>query len=1132
MQLTKNLSKTGKNLVFGLSIVELLSVLSITGALSLIGFQTLSKYSANVREVKLETDVETINSAINVYLANGGWFFEESNSEGILAKLKTVAVASQRESIAGLRGSMIDHRLIALPLPREEESGSKPRAVWNNDAQTFEIKNLGPGIEKFVLGEIPEVMNEEQRRFSLMYSTEDHWVWNYKDYYSTEMVGPQTVDLTLVNESPLNGIPGTTPNSPGSPGFPAGAGENGLSPLAAPLFDGGLFPLRNFPLTVRITNPNAADSATIVHTDGETWRISSGFETVLPSTTIVAYVQSNDGTYLDSETTEGTVTAIAAEITAQFIPPVFSVKYADMVGLYLPGDMPPPEGEAPGLGAIVVDGLEAVPPYYTSSEFFNVTWTTDRTNPVESQTAATGSPFAGHYVANPVPITLASFPDKEGMVVNAAVLSQDQSLILNSPVSQRGISIEPEILRKPLLTTFLNETGPVDDPGDPGLDGGHFDLDTSSFIADINNGTTDGHVHEYDDNYDVMGADFFHLEGDKLHPITEDIPDVDTKFKLIIANADLSISGRLAINSTYDLQNSGTYTSVTEYDDISVGNLPVYSLAGGNGAQKLESLGLYFPPNAIKSGGLLPTNTGDVKGNKPGKNGEWRNGALTIQAIAINGDGTLAGGTDTSLSAGGVQGVATSGLLWEATIFWHWDGDSYHMDTNQFIPGVPPDLSSDSEALLPPDRDAYESFWTWLGVLVEWAETQVDAPQREDYASLWTWLPSLLSWYWHLDQAYEEEAVPLNAYITTISLDTQYGDMPVGAQLYYTLDGTDPGDDGSGGPLSGSIYTEPFSVEEGTPILARVYPPEALQHWFEVSDPIYIRPEHAEPTPPTSPNDPADPGEPTDPADPSDPSDPSDPGSEPDDSGDPSDPEDPEHPEDPGDPTDPGLDGGHFDLDTSSSIAEVNQGTTDGHVHEYDDKYDVMGADFFDLADGALHNISEDIADGSTKFKIIIANADLSPEGRLAINSSYDGTSSGTYLKVTQYDDQSIGGLPIYSLSGAEGTVKLEELGIYFPENAILSGGLVPTKTGEVRANKPGKNGEWRNGALTIQAIAVNDEGTPAYTTDNSLSAGGVQGVATSGLLWEATIFWHWSGESYDKEGNTFVPGETPDHIE
>lgn len=225
---------------------------------------------------------------------------------------------------------------------------------------------------------------------------------------------------------------------------------------------------------------------------------------------------------------------------------------------------------------------------------------------------------------------------------------------------------------------------------------------------------------------------------------------------------------------------------------------------------------------------------------------------------------------------------------------------------------------------------------------------------------------------------------------------------------------------------------------------------------------------------------------------------------------------------DPDDET--GLWGGHFDVDTSSFISVMRpvdddpaapMGSTDAHVHEYDNRYNVTGCDFFNFLRPKLHEITEDVPDGSTKFKIIVANADLSPGGRLVINKDYSASSSSTYTPVTSYDNTALSNLPVYSFDGVEGSIPLEEFGMYFGVDAILTGGLIPTCTGDVRANHPGLNGEWRNGALTIQAVLVNPDGTDGFTTEQSLSAGGVHGVATSGLLWECTLFWHWVGPSY-----------------
>lgn len=229
----------------------------------------------------------------------------------------------------------------------------------------------------------------------------------------------------------------------------------------------------------------------------------------------------------------------------------------------------------------------------------------------------------------------------------------------------------------------FDETDPTDPSDDDphteeGLWGGHFDVDTSSFISPINNGSTDSHKHEYDDDFNVTGVDFFDTLGTNLHTIETDVGDPDQPFRLIVINSDLSIGGRLVVNQTYDPLNGSTWTPTTIYDNTVDTSLPVYSFSGANGTTALTQAGIYFHPLAILHGGLHPTNTGCVKDNELGPNNEWRNGAVTIQAIAMNTDGSEAYTTDYSMSNGGQQGVATSGLLWEMTLFWHWGGPCYH----------------------------------------------------------------------------------------------------------------------------------------------------------------------------------------------------------------------------------------------------------------------------------------------------------------------------------------------------------------------------------------------------------------------------------------------------------------------
>jgi len=52
-----------------------------------------------------------------------------------------------------------------------------------------------------------------------------------------------------------------------------------------------------------------------------------------------------------------------------------------------------------------------------------------------------------------------------------------------------------------------------------------------------------------------------------------------------------------------------------------------------------------------------------------------------------------------------------------------------------------------------------------------------------------------------------------------------------------------------------------------------------------------------------------------------------------------------------------------------------------------------------------------------------------------------------------------------------------------------------------------------------LQVVAFDVAGADIFTTDVSKGNGGVQGVATDGLLWELTVFWHWKGPSYHQAG-------------
>ena len=78
-----------------------------------------------------------------------------------------------------------------------------------------------------------------------------------------------------------------------------------------------------------------------------------------------------------------------------------------------------------------------------------------------------------------------------------------------------------------------------------------------------------------------------------------------------------------------------------------------------------------------------------------------------------------------------------------------------------------------------------------------------------------------------------------------------------------------------------------------------------------------------------------------------------------------------------------------------------------------------------------------------------------------------------------------------------------------------------------MKSNVPGLLGEYRNGALMIQALDASDvsggfvlnAASEEYAT-GSTAVHSTLGYATTGLLWETTVFWHWDGPDYGEAGH------------
>lgn len=200
-------------------------------------------------------------------------------------------------------------------------------------------------------------------------------------------------------------------------------------------------------------------------------------------------------------------------------------------------------------------------------------------------------------------------------------------------------------------------------------------------------------------------------------------------------------------------------------------------------------------------------------------------------------------------------------------------------------------------------------------------------------------------------------------------------------------------------------------------------------------------------------------------------------------------------------PVEGGLAGGHFDLDTSIGIYAAGSGKTNSHTHAYDDTFNVLYADFLKLFGKGDIGIDQGVVDPSKRFVLTLVNADLSPGAIVSINGKLTGAQAFAKEQLAALGS---GGKPkVYTIGAPTqpGDEQLKELRIYFGKDIIAQNGIVQKTPPPVWANQPGPNGEYRAGALTIQALDASNFKIDPKT--------GSAEVVDGGFLWEGMLFWH-----------------------
>ncbi|MCB1079794.1 MAG: type II secretion system protein, partial [Verrucomicrobiae bacterium] len=209
------------------SLVEVLAAVATIGVVATIAYVAVGDISKSSREQKLASDADTLNRALQVYLANGGSVGEASSPAEVISRLKSATGEDTAFRLPGLTSQLVDPRLSVRMQSGKEIQSTDLRVVWNADTQEFEVGRSGQGgVKEFILDDTvaENAPTTAERTATMLYSKDSDWIWDYQDRNPpSASAGPTVVSVTPEVTSP-SVPPSAVPGPPASPVGPPLAG--------------------------------------------------------------------------------------------------------------------------------------------------------------------------------------------------------------------------------------------------------------------------------------------------------------------------------------------------------------------------------------------------------------------------------------------------------------------------------------------------------------------------------------------------------------------------------------------------------------------------------------------------------------------------------------------------------------------------------------------------------------------------------------------------------------------------------------------------------------------------------------------------------------------------------------------
>lgn len=289
--------------LYAFSLIEVLSVVAIIGVIAALALPYAFNAREDAQEVRLQSTVAQLNESLDVYRASGGSVAGLTEPQEVIDKMKTRRDPDAAARFAGFAGSMVDPRLQAVPLKKDQIRSGRLRSVWNADKQRFEL-TIKPvdGIGDFALVESAGLVDygtEEREESAISFNTRDGWIWGFEDTSAGQGGSPSQVSLSSTQPEDV-----TSSSTMGGGGIPGGITQ--LNPPDFSLLS-GYYPLVDFSLSLSLSNPNVNGESQIYYRDGrEGTYMPYGGETITVGMDdrVYAFVKSlNPSRYRDSVAT-------------------------------------------------------------------------------------------------------------------------------------------------------------------------------------------------------------------------------------------------------------------------------------------------------------------------------------------------------------------------------------------------------------------------------------------------------------------------------------------------------------------------------------------------------------------------------------------------------------------------------------------------------------------------------------------------------------------------------------------------------------------------------------------------------------------------------------------------------------